>query len=129
MLERYASDGVGAFGYTFGWESPYRDGFLGSCHTIELPFIFGTYADPAVEPYAGAGTRADAVAANTQRAWTTLAASGAPRLPSGDWPSIGGVGRPVAILGDAPRLQTDEERQELRIWDELQSAVKPTAIC
>jgi para-nitrobenzyl esterase len=129
MLDRYASLGVPAFGYTFGWESPYQDGLLGSSHTLELPFIFGTYGLPSVAPYAGTGTRADAVAANVQQAWTSFASKGIPALPSEPWPTIGDDGRPVAVISDTTWTQDEADRRELLAWDGLRGAVKVTGLC
>ena len=129
MLQGYASSGVLAFGYTFAWESPYQNGLLGASHTIELPFIFGTHNLPSVQPYAGTGVRADAVARHTQRAWTSFASTGTPEIGTSAWPPFGAMDHPVAIVSDTTRLQGEGGRDELRAWDSLQGRVKPTELC
>jgi len=37
-----AAPGVGTYAYLFTWESPAFEGVLGSCHALEIPFVFGS---------------------------------------------------------------------------------------
>ena len=39
--------------YLFDWESPAFGGVLGSCHALELPFVFGAVGVPAVQLFSG----------------------------------------------------------------------------
>ena len=51
--------GVRSFVYLFDWESPAFEGILGSCHALELPFVFGVVHEPAVQMFCGAGPEVD----------------------------------------------------------------------
>ena len=50
--------GSDVFTYLFTWESPFLDGILGSAHALEVPFVFGTVAERAVQPYSGSARSA-----------------------------------------------------------------------
>ena len=41
--------------YLFTWPSPAAGGMLGSCHALELGFVFGTNHMPGMPPFAGTG--------------------------------------------------------------------------
>jgi para-nitrobenzyl esterase len=93
-----ASPGVGTYAYLFTWESPAFGGYLGSCHALELPFVFGTVANPAIQGFAGGGDDALALSAAMRRAWTEFARTGAP----GPWSSWDPIHRPTRIFGPWP---------------------------
>nr|MDA8341720.1 carboxylesterase family protein [Actinomycetota bacterium] len=47
--------GQGTHGYLFTWESPAFGGLLGSCHALDIPFVFGSVARPEVQVFSGGG--------------------------------------------------------------------------
>jgi para-nitrobenzyl esterase len=104
---RAADPGVGTYVYLFTWESPMFDGILGSCHALEIPFVFGTVRNPAVQGFAGGGDDALALSAAMRRAWTSFARTG---VPSSEPPGSDTVGweawdpgrRPTTVLGPWP---------------------------
>ena len=53
LAAAHVARGSRAFVYLFDWESPAFGGILGSCHALELPFVFGTVNDPAVQVFSG----------------------------------------------------------------------------
>ena len=67
-----AAPGVGTFCYLFTWESPAFGGVLGSCHALEIPFVFGTVKSPMVQGFSGGGDEALALSAAIRRSWTHL---------------------------------------------------------
>ena len=81
-----ADPGVGTYTYLFTWESPAFDGVLGSCHALEIPFVFGTLKNPVVQAFSGGGEDAFALSALMRRAWTSFARTGVPAcdLPGPD---------------------------------------------
>ncbi len=100
-----AMPGVGTYCYLFTWESPALGGYLGSCHALELPFVFGTVHNPAVQGFCGGGEDAFALSALMRRAWTTFARTGAPgpmAPSSAEWPVWEAGTRPTAVLGPWP---------------------------
>ena len=58
-----AAPGVGTYCYLFTWESPAFGGYLGSCHALEIPFVFGTVHNPAIQGFCGGGEEAFALSA------------------------------------------------------------------
>ena len=99
-----ATPGVGTYCYLFTWESPAFGGYLGSCHALEIPFVFGTVHNPAVQGFCGGGDEAFALSAVMRRAWTTFARTGSPGPlgPSEPWPTWEPASRPTAVLGPWP---------------------------
>ena len=55
LAAAHVARGSRAFVYLFDWESPAFGGILGSCHALELPFVFGAVNDPAVQVFSGEG--------------------------------------------------------------------------
>ena len=66
----------GTFMYLFDWKSPALGGALGSCHALDIPFVFGTYEDAA--EFAGSGPEAAALSERVMDAWLAFARSGDP---------------------------------------------------
>jgi para-nitrobenzyl esterase len=93
-----ARPGVGTYAYLFTWASPLLDGYLGSCHALEIPFVFGSVENPLIQGFSGGGADALTLSAAMRRAWTSFARSGSP----GTWPAWDPVSRPTQILGPWP---------------------------
>jgi len=99
-----AGPGVGTFTYLFTWESPAFDGVLGSCHALDVPFVFGTVKNPVVQAFSGGGDEAFALSALIRRSWTSFARTGVPTcdLPgagSQAWVAWDSVSQPNMVLG------------------------------
>jgi para-nitrobenzyl esterase len=104
---------VGTYSYLFTWESPAFGGILGSCHALEIPFVFGTVQNRGVQGFSGGGEDAFALSAAMRRAWVAFARSGAP----GGWPGWDGARRPTKVFGpwpgnDGMEHQVDRPRDE-----------------
>ena len=102
-----AAPGVGTYAYLFTWESPAFEGVLGSCHALEIPFVFGTVRNQVVQAFSGGGEDAVALSAHMGRAWASFARSGVPECDvSGagtvPWPRWDPAGRPTTVLGRWP---------------------------
>jgi para-nitrobenzyl esterase len=93
-----ARPGVGTYSYLFTWESPMLDGYLGSCHSLEIPFVFGSVRNPAIQGFAGGGESALALSATMRQAWTAFARTGSPGTWSAWEPGL----RPTRVLGPWP---------------------------
>jgi para-nitrobenzyl esterase len=102
-----ADPGVGTYNYLFTWESPAFGGVLGSCHALEIPFVFGTLKNEAIQAFSGGGEDAFALSGAIRRAWTSFARTGVPEC---DLPGAGAVAwapwepsvRPTTVLGPWP---------------------------
>jgi para-nitrobenzyl esterase len=102
-----------AFMYLFDWESPAFGGMLGSCHALELPFVFGAVHAPAVQMFSGSGPVVELLSRQMQDAWLAFARTGSPSHDGiGEWPRWDPAVRGTMVFGaqtgvvNAPR---DEE--------------------
>jgi len=108
-----AAPGVGTYCYLFTWESPAFGGYLGSCHALEIPFVFGTVHNPAVQGFCGGGEEAFALSEAVRQAWTSFARTGSP----GEWELWDDDRRPTTVLGpwagdDGPIHTAERPRDE-----------------
>lgn len=124
MLEAQRATGAPAYAYLFTWKSPALKGFLGSCHALEIPFVFGTLTAEGMDRFTGSGPDALRLSENMQDAWISFARTGDPGKESSiDWPVYDEESRQTVILdaeirvADAP---LDEERQ---LWDGLKAGI------
>ena len=78
LAAAHAARGSRAFVYLFDWESPAFGGILGSCHALELPFVFGAVHLPVVQVFSGGGPAVETLSAQMQGAWLAFAATGSP---------------------------------------------------
>ena len=103
------------YAYLFDWKSPGMDGKLGSCHALELPFVFGTHA--GVPGFAGSGPAADALAEATMDTWLAFARSGDPSNAAVEAPAWDAETRPITVLGENNRVEHNWRGEELSVWD------------
>jgi para-nitrobenzyl esterase len=108
------------YAYLFTWASPAMEGALGSCHALEIPFVFGTFDYPGVSAFAGTGPAAERLSRAIQDAWLAFARHGDPSHPGlGDWPPYDPRSRPTQLLGPECELVSAPFEEERRFWDDL----------
>jgi len=113
LAEEQARQGTPAYVYLFTWPSPLLDGRVGSCHALELGFLFGTYE----EKFSGSGPGAEKLAREIQDAWLAFARAGDPSCGGlGTWP-VYGQARETMILGVESGLRKAPYDRERRAWD------------
>ncbi len=111
------------YSYLFTWESPFLNGMFGSCHGIEIPFVFGTVHDAGVQVFTGGGPGAEALSEQMQEAWIAFARDGDPSCDAmGSWPAYDPVRRPTMVLGPDGGVEDDPRRSERLIWEETRTA-------
>ena len=123
-----ARPGVGTYSYLFTWESPMLDGYLGSCHALEIPFVFGTVQNPAIQGFAGGGPDALALSKAMRDAWASFARTGSPGAP---WPAWDPAHRPTEVLGPWPGSPGVTHRVDGPRSEELEAVaavVPPTVV-
>ena len=105
----------GVYSYLFTWKSPAMNGALGSCHALDLGFVFGTNNLKGLASFSGSGPDAERLATEIQDGWLAFARTGDPSCESvGDWPTYTEATRSTMLLGqktgreDAP---LDAERR------------------
>ncbi|MCS7280592.1 MAG: carboxylesterase family protein [Desulfobacterota bacterium] len=92
--------------YYFTWQSPYLNGILGSCHTLELGFLFGNYD----ERFFGSGREAKRLSQVMQDAWTSFSKDGKPFIQNlGAWSDYGHE-KKVMVLGKECYLTQDPHK-------------------
>ncbi|MGO8877133.1 MAG: carboxylesterase/lipase family protein, partial [Acidimicrobiales bacterium] len=106
LAAAHAAHNARTFAYLFDWETPFGGGTLGSCHALELPFVFGTADNPFVSLFAGSGPEAEALSLAMRSAWVAFARNGDPgpeeslgegRRPA--WPAYSAAARVTMRLG------------------------------
>jgi para-nitrobenzyl esterase len=111
LAERHGSRGGRAWLYRFSWPTPVLDGVLRACHTLEVPFVFGTQADA---PVLVGDDPPPALAHALHGAWVRFARTGDP-----GWPAYDTARRPVMDFGLERRLVDDPQRGHRLLWDDL----------
>ncbi|WP_052690591.1 carboxylesterase/lipase family protein [Pseudarthrobacter chlorophenolicus] len=109
---RSTADGR-TFSYLFTWPSPAMGGKLGSCHTLEIPFVF-RHLDSPDSAYLTRGKAPQALSDAISGAWAAFARTGAPDQPGLEWPEYGQQ-RHTMVLNDPPRPEADP-RRGLRVF-------------
>jgi para-nitrobenzyl esterase len=86
--------------YLFVWASPALGGALGSCHALDLPFVFGAVHIPAVQTLTGSGPEVALLSEQMQAAWLSFARAGNPSHEGiGEWPLWQPEGRSTMVFG------------------------------
>jgi para-nitrobenzyl esterase len=108
-----------AFAYRFDWRSPLTGGIFGSCHALELGFVFGTHNKGPASIFFGAGRAADTLAQAMMECWTAFAHAGDPSTAAtGTWPRFERTGGATMIFGDgAPHFVRSPEVERMAAWD------------
>ena len=104
--------------YLFDWESPAFGGMLGSCHALELPFVFGVVHVPAVQLFTGASPEAELLSEHMQGAWLAFARTGNPSRPGlEEWPTWEPRKRSTMIFGRRTGSVDGPRNAELSLWE------------
>ncbi len=100
--------------YCFDWKSPLLDGALGSCHALDIPFVFGTHGNAPA--FAGSGVAANALAELTMDTWINFARTGDPSTNNLSWPAWNSESRQTVVLGESARIEDDFRGEEVGAW-------------
>lgn len=114
LAEAATANGQASYFYRFDWVSPFLEGAIGACHSIDVPFVFGTLTDPCVAPFTGGGPEALALADFVQDAWLHFARHG---RPGNGWPAYEPTKRATMILGASPSVEEAPGEPERRFWE------------
>ncbi len=97
--------------YRFEWASTAFGGVLGSCHALEIPFVFDTLHHPGAEMFTGGGDERHVVAQPMQQAWLRFARTGEP-----GWDGYDLDRRATMIFDSACKVVQDPEADLRRLW-------------
>lgn len=112
--QAHADAGGRTYLYEFAWRSPARDGALGACHGLDVPFAFGTPDGPLAADLIGRPVPAgfDALSIGMRTAWASFAATGDPGWPRFD------PGEGLARIWETPpAVRADPLAASREIWD------------
>jgi para-nitrobenzyl esterase len=106
--------------YLFSWPSSAFDGVLGSCHALEIPFVFGVLENSGAELIFGAsaGPELEELSLQMQRAWLAFARTGDPShdgLPH--WPVANSADRPAMRFDLTRELLHDHDGDQRALWE------------
>ena len=110
------------FMYVFDHASPALEGRLGSCHSLDIPFIWGTYGADNMRGFCGSGATVEALSSVMMDLYVAFARNGDPAtdaLP--DWPRYDTARRATMHLGEKCHVEDAPCEPERAIWDELAS--------
>lgn len=101
--------------YLFTHASPARRGALGSCHALEMPFVFGTLNAPTQDKFAGTGADVERLSREMMDAWLSFANNGDPAHPVvAPWSQYDADKRPTMIFGTKGSGQQNDPFAEER---------------
>jgi para-nitrobenzyl esterase len=81
LLERQSAQGTPCWSYLFSVRSTAFGGALGSCHALDIPFVFDILDRPGVDLFVGTPPGGPAVAHAMHASWGSFARSGSPASP------------------------------------------------
>ncbi|WP_246154066.1 carboxylesterase/lipase family protein [Saccharopolyspora hirsuta] len=116
--EAHARAGGRSYLYEFAWPSPARDGALGACHGLDVPFTFGVFDDVFGKMMLGDPPPADfeVLSAELRASWISFATTGDP-----GWPEYGDD-RQVRIWNVPSTVVADPIKASREIWQTRFSA-------
>ncbi|MBE0609861.1 MAG: carboxylesterase/lipase family protein [Dehalococcoidia bacterium] len=101
--------------YLFTYASPARHGALGSCHALEMPFVFGTLGAPTQDRFAGSGPAVEQLSRQMMDAWLSFAKTGRPGHEGiGRWDAYTEPARPTMVFDLESGQQDDPFGEERR---------------
>jgi para-nitrobenzyl esterase len=99
--------------YLFEWETPAFGGSLGSCHGLEIPFVFDNVHQKGVALFTGDGPDRASLAREMNAAWVRFAHDGDP-----GWPRFDTAARTTKIFSTpVSRLESDPGGDLLDLWN------------
>jgi para-nitrobenzyl esterase len=108
---RCAADAAGTWMYRFDYPEPAQNHGFGSCHAVEVPFVFGTASRNFVPALLGEAP-SQAVADQVHRIWVDFITRGDP-----GWAPYDTVRRTTGLLTDVIRSVDDPAEDERLVWE------------
>jgi para-nitrobenzyl esterase len=120
LAQEQSNAGGQAYSYLFTWRPPALRRTLGSCHALDIPFIFGFTSHPVAIPFTGLSPAATRLSRRMQHAWINFARAGDPgheQLPN--WPVYDTHSRATMVFGRKSYLDhapLEDERRLFESW-------------
>lgn len=118
LLDAQSRHQVNTFNYLFTWKSPMFDGKLGSCHILELPFVFGTHEKPRMNRFVGTGSEVRKLSEKMMDAWIAFAHTGNPNHRDNlKWPPYDENKRSTMVFGEKCEIKEKIQEETRKIWE------------
>lgn len=111
LADARAAHGSPTWMYWFTLPSTAFGGAVGSCHALDIPYVFHNLHRPGVEMFTGDGDHRHAVADAYSQALVSLACSGSP-----GWPAHDVATRPTMVFDTIGGLVHDPEPELRELW-------------
>ena len=99
--------------YEFAWRSPAFDGRLGSCHALEVGFVFDTVDEPGGGPLVGPAPPRE-LATAMHAAWVAFACTGDP-----GWDAYADDERSTMRFDQVSSVVSDPRSAQRAVWDRI----------
>jgi para-nitrobenzyl esterase len=120
LLEAHQQHQTNCYSYLFTYEATLLDGKLGSCHAVEIPFVFGSIHDNFAKLLCGESPDMKVLSDKCVAAWASFARTGSPQNKTlEDWPVYECDERMTMELGLNCGKLRDPMREQREFWHEL----------
>lgn len=125
LAEAYAARGRDAYQYSFSVQSSAMDGYLESCHAIDIGYVWGTYAmSEAAHEFFGKRPGTAALSATVQDAWLSFARGGHPKTAAlADWVPYSPASRSTAVFDTPAHVLHAPRDEERALWNEFEDGL------
>jgi para-nitrobenzyl esterase len=103
--------------FTYRSTSTYKN--YGSCHGMEMPFVFGVIDDLDVIVFTGRDAHREALTNQVREAWVNFARNGDPSQPGLAWSRYNERTRATMELGLTSRIVNDPDSAERTLWSDF----------
>jgi len=127
LAEAHARYQGATYCYLFDFRAPSMPRALGSCHALDLPFVFGAQRHPVLLPLFLGSRRAARLGRRMQDAWIAFARHGKPEHDGFEqdarrWPAYDEARRATMWLAPTCRVEPAPLDDERRFWQERLAA-------
>ncbi len=119
MAELHSQHTPATWMYLFDYESPALDGQLGACHSIDVPFVFGTTGVGELARFCGDTHLVRCLSEIIHDTYVAFGKYGNPSNIMFDWPEYERVHRRTMRLDMRSRVEDAPMEEERAFWDSL----------
>lgn len=105
------------FSYLFAYSSPAMGGILGSCHGLEVAFVFGSFGDKPRLIVPKRSPETDVLSGHMMDSWLAFAKTGDPSVKDlAPWPAFDPAGRNTMVFDIESKVIPDPFAKERLAW-------------